>query len=340
MSTLQAAVTVLPDQSPVGDAGDTLATATVLNLPANTSTAIASRSATGRTGVLDVDLYRFTGKAGDLITVSGQNAAPYPYERLFDATGTQVASGVWYNTPNISLWDVRLPVDGTYYLGISGAYNESYDPGTSGERDGLVHGELPSHGGASERVADVSVGDLAVAATGTAAQAVGGVGGRGSDDHAVGHGAGVGGDGGVHDGGRRGEHRSDDGERGVGGERRQEPDGGGAARGGERHGAAGAGGRGLFLQVVPMVSGVSSYGTGYAYHNTYEHLTGSGFAEAGTTVNWGSVSLPDRTSSPYPLDVYSGGTQLNVNAGVPPGAAYGPITVTTLGGTSAAWGCG
>ena len=94
---------------------------------------------------------------------------------------------------------------------------------------------------------------------------------------------------------------------------------------------------GLFLQVVPVI-GSEALNQGQQYHAGFMHLTGSGFMEAGTTIDFGGTLLVDQTSNPYPLDVYSSGTNMNVNWGVPTGAGFGPLTVTTLGGTSATYG--
>ena len=94
---------------------------------------------------------------------------------------------------------------------------------------------------------------------------------------------------------------------------------------------------GIFLQVVPVI-GSEYINQGNPYHTGFMHLNGSGFEEGATTVNFGGTQLADQTSSPYPLDVYSSGTNINVNWGVPTGAGFGPTTVTTLGGTRAPYG--
>ncbi len=93
----------------------------------------------------------------------------------------------------------------------------------------------------------------------------------------------------------------------------------------------------LPIQIVPILTGIAGYGVGYQFHGAYEHLTGTGFVEGDITINYGAVPLVDTDTGSSVIDVYSSGTQLNVNSGVPAGAQFGPITVTTQGGTSAAF---
>ena len=90
---------------------------------------------------------------------------------------------------------------------------------------------------------------------------------------------------------------------------------------------------GLFLQVVPTLSYVSENSS--AYHDQSLTVTGSGFIEAGTTVNFGGQTQGDNGPSSGP-DVYYNGSLYNgsVTLRVPNGVPYGPITVTTFGGTS------
>ena len=92
----------------------------------------------------------------------------------------------------------------------------------------------------------------------------------------------------------------------------------------------------LPLQVVPVVSNVDQNNVGNSFHGGFERLSGSGFIEGGITINYGAKGLVDPDTGSGTIDVYSSGTQLNVNSPyVPAGAQFGPITVTTAGGTSA-----
>src|SRR6266850_4441297 len=91
---------------------------------------------------------------------------------------------------------------------------------------------------------------------------------------------------------------------------------------------------GVFLQVVPTLADadISSL-----YHGGTLALRGTGFAEGSSTVHFGAQSLAD--SGPISgIDVFFGVAQENdrLNVVVPNGVPLGPITVTTLGGTSAA----
>src|SRR5262249_43246960 len=65
------------------------------------------------------------------------------------------------------------------------------------------------------------------------------------------------------------------------------------------------------------------------------NLSGTGFSEGTTTVLFGNQSVVDVGNSPG-LDVNSGGTRINMI--VPNDLPSGPIRVTTVGGTSAAFG--
>ena len=165
-----AGLATLPDQTFSADPGDTLAAAAALNLPQDTTTAIVSTIGDGAYGSLDVDLYKFSGSAGDLITLGSQDSSPYPYLRIFDAAGDQLAAGNWYTTPSIA--DFRLPAAGTYYLGVSSAYNQAYDPAAGGSGGsayytGQYRLTVTRSDGLRTSIASIS----AVAASGTPARA-------------------------------------------------------------------------------------------------------------------------------------------------------------------------
>ena len=66
-------------------------------------------------------------------------------------------------------------------------------------------------------------------------------------------------------------------------------------------------------------------------------LAGSGFAEGASTVLLGAQGVDDVARN-YGLDVYSSATRINLV--VPVGAPTGQIRVSTVGGTSAAFGIG
>ena len=93
---------VLPtiaDNVESSDAGDTIALAQAITLPENTQTAVSGTIGNNAYGNKDVDMYAFTANAGDFITIGGQNSSPYPYMRLFDASGNQLATRVVQQQP-------------------------------------------------------------------------------------------------------------------------------------------------------------------------------------------------------------------------------------------------
>ncbi|MGA7501504.1 MAG: hypothetical protein WBX00_32635, partial [Isosphaeraceae bacterium] len=97
---------------------------------------------------------------------------------------------------------------------------------------------------------------------------------------------------------------------------------------------------GLFLQVVPTVTNVDEGSS--TYHGSGLTVEGSGLIEAGTTINFGNQSLADDGPSSGPdvtYDYANGSYRYDgeVNLTVPNGVPYGPITVTTFGGTSNAF---
>ena len=119
--TFQAAATqtTLPPLTPATDPGDTLATAMALSLSENSTLAVNQQIGDGPNGANDVDLYAFTGAAGDLVTVDmgPTYTNPYPDVRLFDAAGNQLAIGYYYQEPEIAQF--VLPASGTFYVGVS-----------------------------------------------------------------------------------------------------------------------------------------------------------------------------------------------------------------------------
>ena len=92
---------------------------------------------------------------------------------------------------------------------------------------------------------------------------------------------------------------------------------------------------GILLQIVPTLGDVTM-GTGGGFTGATLTLTGTGFAEGASAVLFGGQRVADVSRS-YGLDVYgSNNTVLNLT--VPEGVATGPIRVSTIGGTSAAFG--
>lgn len=117
------AVTALADVRPSGDVGDTLATALAVDLPADSRVNVLSTIGDSPAWADDVDLYRFSGNAGDAlgVTLSRLGSYGYGYVWLFDAAGTQLAADA-FSGPNSTprIIDLRLAATGSYYVGVSG----------------------------------------------------------------------------------------------------------------------------------------------------------------------------------------------------------------------------
>jgi len=91
---------------------------------------------------------------------------------------------------------------------------------------------------------------------------------------------------------------------------------------------------GIFLQIVPTLTDVTA-NNGSIFNGGGLTLQGSGFAEGSSVVLFGATRVNDLGRG-YGLDVYSTNSTLGLT--VPPGAPSGPISVRTVGGTSAAFG--
>jgi hypothetical protein len=86
---------------------------------------------------LDVDLYRIDAQAGNRISAKTSIAAGFStvdtYLRLFNSSGTQIAfdddGGTDYH---YSLLNYNVTAAGTYYLGVSGYPNNTYNPNVIG----------------------------------------------------------------------------------------------------------------------------------------------------------------------------------------------------------------
>jgi hypothetical protein len=85
-------------------------------------------------GASDVDLYKFvpaTSGPYDIATDTSQEGSVDTYLRVFDASGNQLAANDNANdTTTASLIRANLVAGQTYYIGVSGSGNDSYDPVT------------------------------------------------------------------------------------------------------------------------------------------------------------------------------------------------------------------
>jgi hypothetical protein len=119
---------------PSGDVGDTLATATAITLPVDANIAVPGTVGDGANGAKDVDLYQLTLGTGEQLSVV-LNGVFYGQIRFFNAAGQQVGTqfGPYVNPGTTSLAGQFIaPAAGTYYVGITGYSNTSYDPTVAG----------------------------------------------------------------------------------------------------------------------------------------------------------------------------------------------------------------
>ena len=333
-TTAPAATSTQPALTPASDPGDTLTTATALGLAEDSKLAVNQKIGDGAGGANDVNLYSFAGTAGDLVTVNlgPANTNPYPVARLFDASGNQLAVGTYSQEPELNMF--VLPASGTYYIGVSSWSDTSYNPTKSGSGSGggytgtytmTVTRQALTGATATAGVGTPARSALASANPGQVITLTGS--GLRANDQVV-------------------FETVDYNSSAVGwtavnpisvssdGTSLQVVVPDSAVSGAVRLARESVG---LFLQVVPTVSNVDESSS--AYHADGLTVEGSGLIEAGTTINFGGQSLADDGPSSGPDVVYdyaNGSDRADglVNLTVPNGVPYGPITVTTFGGTS------
>ncbi|WP_263539105.1 Ig-like domain-containing protein [Paucibacter sp. Y2R2-4] len=321
--------TVLPALTPTADGGDTLSSALSTDLAPNQSLRINASIGSQ----LDVDLYRVELRAAEQITLSVSNNNPV-YLRLFDASGRELLNGYRWSGDSASLRWVA-PTAGTYYIGISGYNNTAYNPNTanSGGNGSYTGGYALTIERLAAGVSHLS-GITANASSGTPTNA--GVASANTGQTITLNGAGL----------RAGESvvfsvMDDSGnlfEQAIAASS-VAADGNSltvvvptnAATGTVRLARDTVG---IFLQIVPTLTDVTA-SNGSIFNGGGLTLQGSGFAEGSSVVLFGSTRVNDLGRG-YGLDVYSTNSTLGLT--VPPGAPSGPISVRTVGGTSAAFG--
>ncbi len=155
------------------DPNGTMATAyQVRSLDAMTARTVAAHLGSDGSGTAvggkDVDMYRVTIPTPGELIVETQADPAHPdhvdtYLRLFDSNGVQLAADDDSGTGSYSLLRYNAPA-GTYYLGVSGYANTSYNPAqagsgvvgdtgyyrvifnlTSGDPNGTLQGAVPTH---------------------------------------------------------------------------------------------------------------------------------------------------------------------------------------------------
>ena len=319
---------------------DTLSTALAVTLPVDRKVNVNAWLNQSN----DVDLYRLTLVRGELLRVEAQGVGAgvgslnNGYLRVFDATGVELLASDAGGLGNDALLSFLASKDGTYYVGVSGWANTGYNPNTASSG---TSGDTGSYRLVLERsLQGTTVLTGMTAALGSGTRAIAGVAAANAGQTITLTGTGF---------------RSNDqlvfttvDRNGVLGfpiitPSSVAPDGTSlqvtvpyaAASGMVRLLRENAG---LFLQVVPTLVDADQ-GQNEPFHNGGLVLQGSGFIESAATVRFGGQSLIDRSTSPYPLDVSGVFAFENDYLGltVPSGVPFGPIVVSTLGGSSASF---
>jgi len=322
-----------------GDPGDTIATAAAVALNPGQLRTLSSKIGDTAFGAGDVDLYSVTLAQGDTLSLDLVSGAPANYVRLFDSKGAEVA--YQYFTASTASYSFRVKDAGQYFVGVSSGYNYYYDAtkANSGSNFGVTGDytlSLERIGAGQSSLAAIDT----KAASGTAAQ--GGVASANVGQTITLLGSGL---------------RADDqvffttiDESGRFSSQSVAPntvaaDGGSltvvvpmsATTGMVRLGREGAG---VLLQIVPTVNDVAMSYVGQAYNGGPINIRGTGFAEGITSVWFGGRRLADSgrvAGLDVTYDSLPGGSVTNglIATTVPNGVPAGPISVSTVGGTSA-----
>ena len=121
-----------PVVRPARDVGDTSAKAYAIPRQESGAIRLAARVGDGSLGLRDVDLYRIKLAAGQSITIDVDARSLVASStldsvlRLFNAAGRQLTSNDDAAGSPDSLLTFTAPTVGTYYVGVSGAGNETY----------------------------------------------------------------------------------------------------------------------------------------------------------------------------------------------------------------------
>ncbi|MEJ0018377.1 MAG: Ig-like domain-containing protein [Acetobacteraceae bacterium] len=326
--------------TPAADVGDTLALGQVVALAAESQTTISAQIGDGAAAGLDVDLYRVTLATGDRLTTD-LTTDGYRHLRLFDTTGKQVSDA--YVTPGTTSLVLTAPLAGTYYVGVSGYYNNAYNPTVAGSGNDASNGgtyqlHLERMSAGTARVSAIA----GAAASGTAAQS--GVASANIGQTITLKGSGFDADDQVvftaldTDGNL---YTTTVAPAGIAADGKSltvvvPVD----ATTGEVRLARET--TGVLLQIVPTLTHVDGT-VNSGFNGGSMALRGTGFAEGASTVHFGSKTLPDVARGDG-LDVYydfTGGKTVqngSISLTTPNGVATGPIWVSTVGGSSALYG--
>ena len=147
--------------------GDELTDAQSIALSVSSPVSVSETIGDGLHGSKDVDLFAFSLQTGQSVTVDidTPGGSLDSYVRLFDDTGTEVASNNdedGYGTD--SLVTYTAPTGGTFYAGVSGNPNGSYDPQSGGSGSAASTGDYTANFSVDETPPDL-VGDMMDTAT-------------------------------------------------------------------------------------------------------------------------------------------------------------------------------
>ena len=331
-SSRRAVFTTLDNIVPGADVGDTIADSTKVALGLHQSVTISQQVGNGSFGQKDVDLYRVDLGAGDLLQVqmaSGTTATV----RVFDAAGGEKTSQALAYSGTDPL-TFSAPIAGAYYVGITGYQNASYDPniadsGTSSFYTGNYTARMVRTAGSDTRLSFIT------ATAGTGTPATSGIASANPGQTITLTGTGL-------DASDRVVFVATDSSGYISTTNVTPTNVAGdgtsfdvvvptSATTGTVRLARDVGG--LFLQVVPVLTDVAAQ-QNQSFSGATLQLSGKGFVEGGTTVNFGAQKVAD-TARSKGFDIYSFST---LSMTVPEGVPGGPISVTTAGGTSNVFG--
>ncbi|NML45874.1 phosphatase PAP2 family protein [Ramlibacter sp. G-1-2-2] len=321
------------------DTGDTLAGAANVGLLQDSKAAFTETLGDGTQATKDVDLYKLVLDAHATIRVGVASNDMSSFVRIFDVNGNQLATRS-FGTGDTSQLAFTVDQGGSYFVGVSGNGNFSYDPATAGSGVAASTGTYRLNLEAQRAGSGHLLAITGAAASGAAANAslpsantgqtitLNGAGLLNSDRVVFTT---------IDSNGTLGEVLVTPNSIDLGAQTITVVVPDSAITGRVRLERESAG---VLLQVVPTVADVAM-SAGSAYIGGNLQLRGTGFAEGGITVSFGAQQVVDRSTGTG-IDVFGNGANNNfLNLTVPatsPVLPSGPVRVTTAGGTSAVFG--
>ncbi len=131
------------------DPGDTIATASTdaTSLTPGVTTTLSDSIGNGSQGSKDVDLFEFSLSTGQSVTINTdtQSSNLNSYIRMFDDAGSQLTANDDDGYGTGASMTFSAPSGGTYYVGISGNTNASYNPTSAGSGSASSTGSYDIH---------------------------------------------------------------------------------------------------------------------------------------------------------------------------------------------------